>query len=352
MIPQKSIDDAKAALAQAVGKGVPAGGDTGPVRNALGVLAQVRNAGAEDLVVKTIYDKELMKALARGDGMQPLVIDALSPAIEQALLAQLEAAAGNAPLQLLLVRSLGTSHEPAAADALIKLLTNGDAALRADAAQALAQTGDDRAPEAIAAMLKMPASKLTWPDLAAGAGARKPGQLAANPRKMAVAALAATRNPKGFDLLLALATDKDAESVVRDLALLATTDAIVNEKQIAAFVDSVGKMDPAVQRKLLLEPLMGGFTVGGRSVTAPCWSDAHVLGLVVDRAHDPEAFHIDSKGKKVNNWAVVRLAQAVSPRSEAALLKIAQDADVALAGIARQALQEYEDPEIDNQLNK
>jgi len=326
----KAIEDAKATLAQSAGKGAAAV-DIPALRGALMVLAQVNNAGAEDLVVKVINDPELMKNLARGGGIMPLTFNAAtSPTVRDALLVQLGAAASNKPLQLLLVRSLGTSHAKAAADALLKLLNDADTPLRAQAAQALAQTGDDRAAEAIAALLRTPAAKLSWPK----ADPKGPGP---DPRKNAVSALANSRNAQAMELLLGLTEAKDIDAETRDLALRVLPEAILDDAQLAAFAAGLAKMAPEVQRSIVL--LSGGFTGGSPALVAPYWGDPRVLAVIVARAHDKEAFHLDHGGKKVNNFAVMRLSQAENPRAAAALAKLSKDADADLAALANRAFE-------------
>ncbi len=338
---------------QAVNSGAANGFSVG---GALNTLGQMGNPGAAELIVKVINNAPIMKMVGQASQYQLWWIEPTDASIVDALLAQLANAGDDQNLKIYIVRSLGHSFDPRAADALIKLLNDPDSVLRAEAAKALANTRDPRAADAIAQLLRTPSTKLSWPDLEKEAADKmakgEPTRTVLDPRKSVAIALAGTRDPKALELLLAISVDAQLEPEARQAAQLQLAGAATNDSQIDALASGLAKMPPADQRTALMLPAnlwMWGMPTP--DLTGRSWNDERIVDLIVTRAHDEQATMIVNNVKRHND-GINRLAHTANPRAELALYKLCKDEDEHIAYFAGRGLQQAGDPQIDVQFEK
>lgn len=141
-----------------------------------------------------------------GQWVMQIYFPVTDPELVDALIARTTGGGAGAKVAL---RSLAQSHDPKVIAALINALKDADPQIAAEAGKALAKTRD---PQALALLVALVQEKRDWPDveaedeaaLKAGKGVRP----RMNPRKVIIAAMLETRDPKAFTELLALAANR------------------------------------------------------------------------------------------------------------------------------------------------
>ncbi len=327
------------------------------IAHALNALSYVDNAGINDGVEKIARNLPRIDQMAVFSQSANYRIGAYSKGIIDALNDSLEHAQ-KLPTKIYILNSLGTSHLPEAAEILIRNLQDADPLVRAAAARALAHTRDERAVKALVECLKLPSSKVAWPDLEKEASdnlqAGKAVRPVTNPRKTVAFAIADTRDPKALDALLAIYEDKIVDLEAREAAMAALASTALDRVTVESFLQHVQKMTAPDQRLALRLKNQSNWTRLIRSNT-DCellWLDARIISLVYDHALDRDTMLV-ANDKTLGSLVTVRLAAAGSPRAELALYKLSEIKDEEdVAKLAGRDFEQYGDPSINVKLDR